>query len=217
MLDRKLRKLALGMAILIVLFSAGLVQASTIKICDCRACGCQYLSIQEGVDHASPGDIVLVRGGIYHENVNVTKSITLRGQIKGGSLPLMDAGGSGSGIVVSADGVTIEDIRVINAGNSTGDAGIKVISDNNTITDNEVSKNGWAGIFIDSSRNNTVVTNVVRGNPYGIYLLDASDNHLSQNELFENAVSDAFDNGNNEWDDWTWVDYYGDFGSAEDY
>ena len=128
----------------------------------------------------------------------------------------MDAGGSGSGITVIADGVTIEDIRIINAGNSTGDAGIKVISDNNTITDNEVSKNGWAGIFIDSSRNNTVVTNVVRGNPYGIYLLDASNNHLSQNELFDNAVSDAFDNGTNEWDDWTWVDYYGYFGCAED-
>ena len=86
--------------------------------------------------------------------------------------------------MVSTDGVTIEDIRVINAGNSTGDAGIKVISDNNTITDNEVSKNDWAGIFIDSSRNNTVVTNVVRGN----LLWDLSSGRQRQPPQSEQAI-----------------------------
>ncbi len=54
-----------------------------------------YSGIQEAIDAASPGDLIVVDGGIYRENVNVTKRLTLRGL----KMPVVDAGENGSAII----------------------------------------------------------------------------------------------------------------------
>ena len=54
-----------------------------------------------------PGDIIVVRSSIYHENVNVTKQLTLSGIDTGSGKPVVDAGG-GSAITLSADEITLE-------------------------------------------------------------------------------------------------------------
>jgi len=180
-------KAAGGIFILILLLISGLGQANTVRVCECRACGCNYLDIQEAIDAVQPGDTVLVRSGNFKANVNVTKPVNLIGQCwHEGDLPLIDANGTGSAITVSADGVTVDSIIVVNSGNETGDAGIKVVSNNNTFSNN-----------------------VAHDNFYGICLLNSSNNVLSLNRLFNNIESNAFDNGENQWDDGIVGNYYG--------
>jgi parallel beta-helix repeat protein len=216
MLKNKICRITPAIAILTLLLAAGVAQGDTIKVCDCKACGCQFLSIQEAIDVAQPGDTVLVRSGTYYQNVVVNKPLILLGQRwHRGDLPLIDAGGGGSVITVSTEGVTVEGFRVINSGNSTGDAGIKVLSNENNIKNNVVKDNGGPGILLNSSQKNVLTGNVASQNLYGIYLTNSKDNVLSQNQLFNNTASDAFDEGINQWDNGTIGNYYGDLNCTD--
>ena len=44
--------------------------------------GADFIRIQDAVDAASNGDTVYVYSGIYHESVNVSKSLILTGEDK---------------------------------------------------------------------------------------------------------------------------------------
>lgn len=202
-----------GLVLLVLLMAFGMAQgAATLKVCECRACGCQYLSIQEAIDIASPGDVVLVRSGTFHGNINVTKPIILRGERwKGRDLPLINAEGNGSAITVNADGATVEFMRVTNSGNESGDAGIRVVSNNDTIRNNVASDNGGAGIILEDARNCTVDANVAMGNSRGISLSNSEGNILFNNKLYNNTELDAFDDGINRWDDGSVGNYYASF------
>jgi parallel beta-helix repeat protein len=206
------------LALLVVLGAAGMAEgAATLRVCDCRACGCQYLSIQEAIDIATPGDTVLVRSGSFIGNINVTKPITLRGERwKGLGLPIINADGNGSCITVSADGVRVESIRVTDSGNESVDAGIRVLSNNVTIVNNIASGNRGAGIILEGSSNSTVLANVVSENAVGVFLYNSADNLLTNNRLFNNTVLDAFDDGKNRWDDGTVGNYYGSFNCTDE-
>ncbi len=208
---------ASGIALLAILMAVGMAQgAATLVVCDCRACGCQYLSIQEAIDGASPGDTVLVRSGNFHGNIDVSKPIIIKGEKwKGCDLPLIDADGNGSSITVSADGATVENIRVTNSGNESGDAGIRVVCSGSTIRDNYAFGNDGSGITLEGAKNCTVFANVAEDNSRGIGLISSEGNVLSNNRLYNNA-EDAFDDGKNRWDDGGVGNYYASFSCADE-
>ncbi|MGC9514194.1 right-handed parallel beta-helix repeat-containing protein [Methanocrinis sp.] len=209
-------KLISGLALLVILMAVGMAQGADLRVCDCRACGCQYLSIQEAIERASPGDTVLVRSGYFHGNVNVSKPIILRGEKwHGGDIPLIDADGNGSCITVSADGATVKNMRVTNSGNESGNAGIRVVSNGSTISDNIASENGGSGIILEGATNCTVYANVATNNSFGIALLGSEENLLFNNRLFNNT-EDAFDDGQNRWDDGLVGNYYGTFNCTDE-
>jgi len=214
---KKERKITSGLALLVVLIAAGVAQgAVTLKVCECKACGCQYLSIQEAIEWASPGDTVLVRSGNFHGNVNISKPIILRGEKwRSDQFPLINADGKGSAITVGADMVTVENMRVTNSGNQSGDAGIRVISNNDIIIGNFASGNGGAGIILERARNCTVSANVAMDNNRGICLATSEGNRLFNNKLYNN-IEDAFDDGKNRWDNGTVGNYYASFSCTDE-
>jgi len=223
MLNKRVLRLASKATILILLLSLGMsAQAATLKVCECKACGCQYLDIQEAINRAQPGDTVLVRSGTFHKSVDVNKPIILSGfNWKGLGVPVIDVGGSGSAIIVSADGATIKGFVVTNSGNLIGDAGIKVISDNCTVKNNVIERNNWAGICLEAVGNETpsgniIEKNEVRDNPYGICLLNSFDNLIFANRFFNNTEINAFDNRHNQWDLDGVGNYYGDFNCTDE-
>src|SRR3990170_7751450 len=101
-------RIAVGIIILGLLL-AGSAQAATLMVCKNR---CAYSSIQDAINASSSGDTIQVQNGTYYENVNVTKQLTLRGT----GMPVVDAGGSGSTIKLSADGIILEGFTVIVSG-----------------------------------------------------------------------------------------------------
>ncbi|MGH2594662.1 MAG: cupredoxin domain-containing protein [Actinomycetota bacterium] len=70
-----------------------------------------YPTVQEGVDHARPGGMVLIAAGVYHESVVVTTPyITIRGEDRNATI-LDGQNKLPNGIhVLEADGVTVENL-----------------------------------------------------------------------------------------------------------
>lgn len=149
--------------------------------------GKNYTTIQAAIDDANPGDVIHVDSGTYYENVVVNKQLTLRGIDTGAGMPVVDAGGSGSAITLSADGCLLDGFVATNSGILEEDAGIKVMSNNNVIKNNTVSNNK-AGIDLASSDNNILSSNIVNSNSYpGIALTSSNNNTLFNNTANSNA------------------------------
>ncbi len=73
-----------------------------------------YATIQEGVDATSPGDLVFIRKGVYHEGVTVrTPSLVIRGEDRNETI--VDGGFElSNGFHVVADAVAIENMSARN-------------------------------------------------------------------------------------------------------
>jgi nitrous oxidase accessory protein len=142
--------------------------------------------IQATINRASEGDRIIVKSGQYRENLNVTKNIAIIGLDTGSGKPVVDAGGLGSAVIVSADGVSFEGFDVTNSGKLWKDAGIKVTSRNCFINDNNVTRNEY-GIVIDGTANNKVTGNSVCKNDVGISLYSSERCTISENEACNNT------------------------------
>jgi len=185
-------------------------QAATITV---GPDGADYPTIQAAIDAASPGDVVEVVGGTYRENPVVNIPIILRAAGGGADKPIIDAGGRGSAVTLTADGVVLEGFILENGG--FGWAGIEVRSKDNQIRKNLVTDNRWYGIYLDGSRGTVIEENVVWNNKYGIWINAGSDdNRIERNILEANENNNAFDLGKNLWEG----NFYGDYdGSAPTY
>ena len=160
--------------------------------------GADFTGIQDAINNASAGDTILVYSGVYYENVVVDKSVTL----KGIDQPVVDARGSKSAITLTADGITLVGFNATNSGSSWSDAGIKVTSNNNTITSNNVSSNSWEGICLSSSSNNNTIrgNNVSNNNGGGIDLPYSHNNTITGNTVSNNnddGISLYYSSNNN--------------------
>jgi len=170
--------------------------------------GTDYPFIQAAIDDASPSDEIRVESGTYYENVVINKQLTLRGIDTGFGMPVVDAGGSGSTITLSADGITLEGFEAINSGdwpeaginissnnnivkgnkaNNNSYHGICIRSNDNTIRGNTANGNTWYGIEVISSSGNTITDNTVDGNTFGIELWSSNDNTITSNTASSNG------------------------------
>lgn len=116
---------------------------------------CAVKTIQKGISLVDPGGTVIVAGGVYGENVDIPKNLTLQGA--GAGSTIIGAGGSGRGVDVdSALDVTISGVTVRN-GSALQGAGIYVTGSgaftltNSTVSNNTCSSGGdGAGLYLGS-------------------------------------------------------------------
>ena len=168
-----------------------------------------YSKIQYAIDNASNGDTVFVYNGTYYENVGVDKSINLTGEDRNNTI--IDGGGSGEVVYVSADWASISNFTIKNSGSNWGDAGIyilgysnniisgnKIISNNegilffeaskNIVKGNNISSNGGCGIYIELGGNNIIFGNDINSNEEGIVFWDSQNNITGNNLCYNNWI-----------------------------
>ena len=111
-------------------------------------------TIQDAVDAAKPGAMVLVAPGVYHEGVTVTpahRNIVIRGESRSGTIldgQFSDAPGLENGIKVLADGVAVENMTARN-----------------------YTVNGFFWTGVDGYRGSYL--SAIRNGDYGIYAFDS--------------------------------------------
>ncbi|RLF52683.1 MAG: hypothetical protein DRN19_00515 [Thermoplasmata archaeon] len=176
----------------------------------------EYTSIQDAIDNATDGDIIIVKDGIYYENIKVDKRLILRSE-KGPDNCIIDGRGK-TVVTLNADGITIEGFTIRNATKRewTRSAGIRVLSNSNNIGYNKILKNEVGiklkssnniiahnnissvqdGISLLSSFNNSIAHNNISGNWYGIKLESSSNNIITHNKIPSGSISLESSSGN---------------------
>lgn len=165
-----------------------------------------FTTIQDAIDSANPGEIILVYSGNYNENIVVDKAINLIGEDEelGDGIdvgkPVIDGTELGNSVLINADNVKLEGFKVQNSGNDLDniDAGISIQSDNNMLISNEITDNEF-GIYVKESSGNNISENFIFSNEAtGILLNYSNDNYLYRNEIYDNKLNGIFLDSSND-------------------
>lgn len=148
-----------------------------------------YGTIQGAVNAANPGDAIIVRSGIYAENVFLNKSLTLIGEDRNATI--ISGGHLGSVIQVVSPNVVIMNFTVQNSGNNPDDSGILLFGAVNTTIRNNIIKYNIIGVHLRHGSNGTLlIDNLILNNTLsGIRLADNNNfNYIIGNTLTNNTV-----------------------------
>lgn len=180
------------LTLVIIFFSAvWLSNLQTSQASKTLAVPQDYVTIGEAVSHASIGDTIQIKEGIYNENIVINKSLTIIGQNSpvivgnGGPTPsatlILDA----DNIVVS--GLVIESTK--NPNTTRYSYGIWVQGEGCTITGNTIQAT-YIGIFCSTQSHTTITQNTItRSIKDGIRFCGGSYTDISYNNIISNAVS----------------------------
>lgn len=152
------------------------------------AASAQQPSITSLIAAASPGDTVVVPPGTYREQLVIDKQVTLIGEGR----PVIDGGGTGDVVVITADGVTIRGFVIEGSGTNVSDEPTAVrLRGNNAIVEDNIIRNVLYGVTLIESEGHTVKNNQIssidvfsterRG--HGIYLYSTKDNRIEDNVI----------------------------------
>ncbi len=158
-------------------------------------------SLQSRLDRAPAGDTIIVNGGIFNEDIIISKTVHLIGR----KLPVIRGTGKGSVITILARGCTIEGFTIDHSGSMlvNEDAGILIKTDHNTIRRNKLDDILF-GIYLMQSDSNHIMQNTVVGRPMvdlgergsGIHLWNSNYNILEQNTISETRDGFYIQNAN---------------------
>ncbi len=190
----KKKEILKALTLTIILFSAvWMFNLQTSQASKTLVVPQDYPTIGEAVNHASAGDRILVQNGVYNENIQIDKSLTLEGQNKADTI-IMGSGGSTPTSVLTlaandirVSGLTIESVTYANT--SKYAYGIWVEGDNCKIIGNIIQKT-YLGIFSSTQSSTTITQNTITGSiKDGIRFCAGSQTNISYNDIFANAVS----------------------------
>lgn len=144
------------------------------------------VSIADLIARAQPGDTVVVPAGHYHEQVSIDKPLTLTGA----GMPVIDGGGKGDVVRITADHVTLRGFVIQGSAEDVADepAALRVKGNAATIEDNRMQQVLYGIVLEDSNghvvRNNRV-SSILRFEPerrgHGLYLWYTDGNTIEDN------------------------------------
>jgi len=137
-----------------------------------------YAKIQWAVDNASVGDMIVVRDGIYVENIEINKPhLTIKSENGSANCVVQAANSNDHVFCVTVNNVTIKGFTVTGA-TVYPKAGICLYNSNCRI-ENVNASNNWDGISLWSSSNNNIIAN-------NIFLLNGMFVYYSYNNKVTN-------------------------------
>lgn len=185
--------------IFLLMFAITVTQAGAGTITVDKNGGGNYSSIQEAIDNAQNGDIILVNPGVYQENVAVDKELTiLSNSISSGAqnnrVYVIGIDPEGQVFSVNANNVTINGFYVSGGYYGTTDSediGILLTGVNNcSLNDNVLVMNNIS-IGLYDTHGSSIGNNSIIGLSSGIVLVDSTENKLSYNLAVTNISPDG--------------------------
>lgn len=195
-------------AVLAFIFAiAGNAAAIAITVNNSTGQAADFTSVQAAVNAANPGDEILVKPGIYEENVEITKPLTIFSESGNSSDTIIQAAdsskdvfgiwanevnirgfsirGSDSAAGIHFFGVTGCRIEHNMLSNNSCGVDLYMFSSGNTLADNDVS-DSLTGISLGDSLNNTLRNNSISYCNSGVSFFDSPNNTLENNTILEN-------------------------------
>ncbi len=128
-----------------------------------------FSTINAAISNALQGDTIIVKSGIYHENLIIDKPISLAGEDK--ATTIIDGNGKGTVIWINADDTSINGFTVQNSGFNFTDSGIySNSSEGANLSGNLIASNN-IGIYLSESGKSILRNNTLKGNKFnfGVY------------------------------------------------
>jgi parallel beta-helix repeat protein len=187
---KEARQIAVFLCILLAVFLA--ISPASAKVVTYDGKGAAG-TIQDVINNASNGDSIFLAGGTYDGNIVLDRSLVF-GALDSGNPPHIVSSGSGAGITLSADGITINGVTI------TGNAsyGLLVLSNNNRISSTTIMGHDL-GVSLKSASNNIFSDNTITGNSVGIDLDRMSDLNTFFLNSFNNTVDVLSQSADNAW------------------
>ena len=145
-----------------------------------------YDTIQKAINAASPGDHIYVTG-TYHEHITVNKTLSLIGEGEA----IIDGDGIGTVVNITADGVTITNFKIFNAGPERieENSGILLLNTTNCFIINNWVNNSGIGINIKRSSYIRIIENNITHTGDGLVLFYSSQNTVLSNNFQNNSYN----------------------------
>jgi len=155
-----------------------------------------YTNIQDAIDDASDGDMIIVYNGSYYERLIVDKILHIKGiPSPAGEKPIIDASGAGNAIKIDADNCIIEGFFVHNFGDgSFKQSAFKILEGSiyTIIRFNEIKGDGFTGIYLEKYAHYTeIYNNSINDTTLGITMYCGST--INQVQIYNNYITDVFD------------------------
>jgi nitrous oxidase accessory protein len=129
-------------------------------------------SLQQVLDTTQAGDQVELQPGLYPGNFVINQSIKISGEDA-----VLDSQGKGHGLLINAENVTVDSLRIVNWGND--------LTEQN------------AGIYSDKNSNKIIIKNCyLEGDTFGIWLQGGEHNQILNNVIIGNDKMRSADRGN---------------------
>ena len=156
-----------------------------------------FTSITSAIENASEGDRIFVYEGLYQENILIDKPLTLQGRDK--NRTIIDGGGHGDVVAVTANEVTIQGFTIMNGGRISSGISLKQNVAYVVIRSNIIQSNAWDGISLFDATNNRIDGNLIVVNADGIYLsYSCTDNEITNNIISGNSYYGIFIQSSND-------------------
>jgi parallel beta-helix repeat protein len=153
-----------------------------------------YLTIQSAIDASETlnGHVISVGSGVYHENVNIHKSLTLVGENQ--TSTIIDGANVGTVLSINADNVSIAEFTMRNSGSLYPpygmDCGVYLNHSTGSSIRHCLITNNRIGIYLFFSEANVIEHNVVSSNlEDGMWLWCSGNNVLKENEIANNSYN----------------------------
>jgi parallel beta-helix repeat protein len=203
---KEILKIIFLVVLALPLMTAGSAAANVISVNNGAGQTANFTSIQAAVAAANPGDEIVVKPGIYEENIVINKKISIVSESGNFSDTIVQAADSSQDIFsIWANGVSIKGFG-ISGSNSAGihifgviDCHIEnnklfnnsfgidlyMMSSGNRLDNNEIS-DCLTGISLGDSLYNNLSNNLISNCSNGISLFDSPNNVLENNTISEN-------------------------------
>jgi parallel beta-helix repeat protein len=149
--------------------------------------GLGYNTIQEALSSYATyaGDTIFVKPGTYHENIVITKSVSLTNQNQDPAI--IDGSGNDTALTIVSDNVTMTGFIVQNDGNLSAlvGAGILLLNAHNCTVTNNTVHNNYAGIVIANSSGNVLRRNNISDNMVNLVLMNTSSNDIDSSNIVD--------------------------------